>query len=57
MKVGKSEIPTWLAILIIAIVIAIVGYFFWTKTTPHPRKPPPGVKPTPIAPGAMQKSH
>jgi len=55
--VGKSEIPTWLAILIIAIVIAIVGYFFWAKTTPHPRKPPPGVKPTPIAPGAMQKSH
>ncbi|MDW8290849.1 MAG: hypothetical protein RMM06_09000 [Armatimonadota bacterium] len=48
----NKEVPAWLAIGVIVVLVAAVMYFYWYTTTPHPRTPPPGVRPVPIAPGA-----
>lgn len=48
----NKEVPAWLAIGVVVVLVAVVIYVFWYKTSPHPRKPPPGVRPMPVAPGA-----
>jgi hypothetical protein len=37
----KKEVPVWLVISVVAVVLGVIAYVFWYQTTPHPRKPPP----------------
>jgi len=50
-----KEVPVWLVITTVAVVLGVIAYVFWYQTTPHPRKPPPGVDPMTYTPSGPIK--
>jgi hypothetical protein len=51
----NKEVSPWVVAVVIALVVGVIVYVFWYTTTPHPRKPPPGVDPMTYTPSSPSR--
>ena len=56
---GKTQVPPSVVVIVLAVVLAVIGFLMWRGTTRFPQKPPanmmPGAKAAPAG-GHTQKA-